>query len=228
MSRKLILALAAGMAVLLVRSALADETSITTRQGRGADAPVQSGTSKDKNFGATPQLMVKKGIAPDYNRKTYLRFDVGTQTAASKSASLTLCVGQAYAVSPSDKVWTFNVYGLHDGAVPQAAILGEDWDEKAITWENAPANDTTSPNGTTADATLLGTFTIIGKGNPGDSVSLSSPELTKFVQSDTNGLVTFILTRAEADTKVGLDDVVHVFASKEQRTYAPPSLVLTK
>ena len=152
--------------------------------------------------------------------KAYVRFDLASLPKPAKnatSATLGLQLAPSEGKSPADRVWTFEVYGLKDGNA------GENWDEKTVNWNNAPANVATSPLALSPDATMLGTFTIQGTGVPGQVVQLSSPALLKFLQSDSNGEVTFILARREAGEAPGAD-VMHIFASKEYATTAPPVL----
>jgi len=108
------------------------------------------------------------------------------------------------------------VYGLNDGHP------GEDWAEQGITWNNAPSNITNGDIELIADeVTLLGSITINMSQVPiGSLVLLDSPELTDFVNADTNSLVTLIMVRVE-DSAAGT-----VFAPKELGSLAPPTLIL--
>ena len=215
------LLLACGLAVSLSVSAIAAPTFITPAQGRGADLNIRGGNVFGPgNFGDHPILRVRNTANLADARKSYVRFDLASLPKSAKtatSATLGLQLAPSEGNSPTDRVWTFNVYGLKDGSD------GENWSEKTANWNNAPANNAASALGLTPDALLVGTFAITGKGTPGQVVQLSSPELLKFLQSDTNGEVTFILTRREAGEGAG-ENVMHIFASKEYATTAPPVL----
>ncbi len=205
----------------------ADPTFISTGQGRGADLNVRGGAVFGPgNFGDHNILRVRNTSNIGDARKTYLRFDLSTLPSPVKDASsamLGLQIAPAEGKSPAGKVWTFNVFGLKD-ARRDDATRDEDWGEKQVNWNTAPANDPTSPLGLKmGDVTSLGTFSINGRGVAGQPVSFGSPALLDFLKSDTNGEATLIITRQE--TGDGPDnDVMHIFASKEYATPAPPVL----
>ncbi|MDQ3815207.1 MAG: DUF4886 domain-containing protein [Armatimonadota bacterium] len=196
---------------------------LTTAQGQGADTSVRGGETSSRNFGHMDILRVRNASNLQGARKVYLRFDLSalpTPVKSATGATLTLTIAPAEGASPADKVWTFTVYGLKD------AVAGEDWSEPTANWDNAPANDVKTAAAVMQDAVALGTFTITGKGEEGKTVTFSSPELVKFLQSDTNGKATLIITRNESgDTTT--DNVVHIFASKENAKLAAPSLSVT-
>lgn len=207
--------------------AQAAPTFISTGQGRGADLNVRGGvTFASGNFGEHDILRVRNSKDLGAARKTYLRFDLSTLPLSVKEASgvtLGLRLAPAEGKSMPGKVWTFNVFGLKDAARDDAT-RDEDWGEKEAAWNNAPANDPTSPiKLKTGDVTPLGTFIITGTGVAGQSIAFSSRPLLKFLKSDTNGQVTLIITRQESGD--GPDnDVMHIFVSKESATHAPPVL----
>ena len=202
-------------------TAHAAPTFITTAQGRGADLNVRGGPAFGPgNFGDHEVLRVRNSKNLGDARKTYLRFDLASLPASIQTATdatLGLQVAPAEGQSPADKIWTFNVLGLRDGAA------GEDWSEKTANWNDAPANNATSATALTGDAAPLGTFTVVGNGVAGQAVSFSSPALLRFLQSDRNGEVTLVIARQEASDGAG-NDVMHIFASKEAKTPAPPVL----
>ena len=194
---------------------------ITTRNGRGADASVQGGDSATKNFG-TNYLWAKNGISINFARKMYLRFDLmGAQKPLAEldKATLRLTLGAPNGASPDDKEWVFRVWGLPDGDA------GETWDEKTLTWENAPQNDAKSGKDLQTGAVALGTFSIAGTGKLGDLVSFSSPELAKWLQSDSDKLATLIITRDLPEIG-SADNVSHTFLPKEQSKQPVPTLAL--
>lgn len=194
--------------------------SLTTGQG-GADTSVRGGEMSSRAFGSMDILRVRNSVNAISSRKAYLRFDVSQLAAmkTAKSATLNLTMAPAEGASPADRVWTFQVFGLKDGNA------GEDWNEGATSWDNAPANDTASTSGLTDQATSLGTFTVTGKGEEGATVSFSSADLLRFLQGDTNGKATLIITRKETGDSQA-DNVVHIFASKENTKFAAPGLSL--
>ena len=188
------------------------DVTLTTNQGSGADAYVQNGNADDDNFGSSITLRMKNGgtSSPNFHRKSYIRFDLASlANLAVAAANLELTIDTADANTPTDAIYTFNVFGLED------SNAGEDWSESDITWNNAPANDTNSGSDLTSDAVLLGRFDIEGAGTPGTTfTALEGANLVDFLNSDTNNLATFILTREDPQTGVS-NNIVHRFRSGE-------------
>lgn len=206
--------------------------AISTGEGRGADASAMSGNNLTLNFGDHRVLAVK---SIDYAiKKVYLRFDLGSLPDGAK-------IGEAQLVLTSynnhAKEQTIEVFGLLDGH------HGEEWAEGAggeshdletgITYANAPGNapsvgggesrEAEFSGGVLASETLrLGQFQTTREGAlSGDVFTFSSPELTGFLQTQTNGLATLILT---AQNRSNSEDVG--FASKENLEQPGPELRL--
>jgi hypothetical protein len=197
----------------------------TTSSGKpglvaSADTSIRGGSYSTRAFGSLPILRVRNTPNLEHARKAYIRFDTNALPQGiknAKNATVNLTVGPAENNSLADKVWTFQVFGLKDGSD------AENWNEGAMAWDNAAANDAQTAAGVTGDATPLGTFTLTGKGEEGKTVAFSSPELLSFLKGDSNGKVTLIITRKEAGDSAA-DNVIHVFASKENDHLAAPSL----
>lgn len=185
--------------------------TLTTASGtRGADAFVQFGNA-GANFGAAPELVVKYGgnDTAITNRKFYLRFDLSDLNAAISDASLNLTVGlnNGGSTNTTPQNFTLNLYGLNDGATAGGDVLGEDWDEATLNWDNGPANIVTGTGagnsvktGTATldggEASLIGSFSVSSEDSTGAIVlAASGPSLVEFLNSDTDGQVTFIVTR---------------------------------
>ncbi|RYG73937.1 DNRLRE domain-containing protein, partial [bacterium] len=133
-----------GAAALLATAATghANPTYITTAQGQGADTPIRGGNWSNDNFATMDMMRVRNSASLGDSRKTYLRFDLKSLPATVKTATgatLGLRMATQEGHTPADKVWTFNVSGMRDG------IAAETWNEKDVKWNNAPANDPTSP-----------------------------------------------------------------------------------
>lgn len=115
-----------------------------------------------------------------------------------------------------------DVFGLNDD------VVGQNWNETGITYDNAPglAQDGIIGDDNDIDpseTTNLGTLSP-DTGNTGEETTLSSTALTNFLNTDTDGLVTLILVR---DPQTPIDDMRtgnHDFASKEHLTLDPPRL----
>lgn len=184
---------------------------MTTATGAdGADAYIES-TAPNSAKGATDSGRVriknKTSNSPE-QRKTYLRFDLTAAPFAPDTVQnlvLSLFADGADSVNPV----TIELRGILDGAAGDAA---SDWAEDAITFDNAPQNE--SGNGLGAQTTLLDTLTLAANpASPSDrftfsdnqEFSWSSTALDEFVRDDTNGLVTFILIyRDPSDSTLGL------------------------
>ncbi len=129
---------------------------------------------------------------PATTRKGYIRFDVSSLNFTVTTATLSL---EAHVIGlNAGTTRTINVYGLIDGA-------NDGWDSASMNWANAPANVTTSGSDFTAAATLLGIFTLVANddntpntADPGPTFDFSSAVLTSFINADTNGLVTIMLS----------------------------------
>ncbi|MBC2593248.1 hypothetical protein H5P28_03140 [Ruficoccus amylovorans] len=234
LSRRPALAALALMAVL----PLATQAQVTVEAS--ADAYLRSyGTNATTNYGNGTYLQVKGGGDIAYARKGIIRFDfTGSNGAgAVDNSSITLTVLAGAGNSPSDTVWNFAIYGL-DGTA-----AGQDWVEgtgetgvsgptppNAVTWNNAPGNNTLTTYSTdSATTTLVGTFTVTGKGTNGDTVTVSGDALDNFLSTVVGSqYVSFLIVRT--DTSGGVDaseTVVHQFASRENTTYDAPKLSYT-
>ncbi|MCD4824271.1 MAG: PEP-CTERM sorting domain-containing protein [Phycisphaerae bacterium] len=154
-------------------------------------------------------------------RKAWIRFDISSHPQPTSHATLTFHVLEGLNSSLPGQLWHFAVYGLDDDQ-------NNAWLANGLTWDNAPGNDDESGCGV-KHATLLGTFEIIGKGADGLAVSITGTtgdELVDFLNADTDGLVTFIVTRTNEGHMSG-NDVCHRFASKEDGDGSGPELTLT-
>jgi hypothetical protein len=99
------------------------------------------GNDSDSNFGSTTNLILKSVTNAWFTRKIYMAFDISSLSGSVSSAYLVLTlrrhIDQVNGPQPA------NVYGIVDDG---------DWDpgalaETAITWNNAPRNDLSSPFG---------------------------------------------------------------------------------
>ena len=187
---------------------------LTTADAVGADAYVQAGTSQGVNFGSATTLAIKCGGATpsSVTRKVWLRFPMsaGTNIVA---AELRLTLANVIA---TNRPFTYKVYGLREGN------SGENWSESAVNWMNAPGNNLTNSVG--MDETLvsyLGTFnTTTNNRAVGATIAFSSLALRDFLNQNTNGLATLMVSAYTDDVNV------ESFASKENGTLAAPALAV--
>jgi FG-GAP-like repeat len=92
-----------------------------------ADAYVAAGVSASEHFGGALSLRVKKGIAPENTRRSYLKFDI-RDVGSVQHAVLRL---YGHLSSASTRVVRVTLYGVDDNG----------WDERTITWNTRPALD---------------------------------------------------------------------------------------
>ncbi len=204
--------------------ARAQTHTVTTADGQGADAMVRQFDSTNDdltttNFGTDGRLFARTSVTATSSNvgafeAIFLRFDLSDYLGQTFGGSTTLGVTKW---RDNDSGKNVNVYGLTDGAA-DGWIEGNGGTDNnpagELTYANAPGIATDSIFGDndvdTGVAPLLGSFQLTG--NQGQSVNFSSPQLTNFLNSDTNGLATFILAR---DVVAGdLEDI----ASKETTT----------
>lgn len=171
-------------------------------------------------YGTATEIAVKYSTGNYTTRKGAIEFETpGVDPAYITSASLLLDVSTFSSFSSA-----FNVWGVKDGD----GI--ENFNEATANYNFfAPPFDTSGDgidNGDSAlfQSTPLGTFTVDGTGGSvvGDTVVFSNSALLAFLQSDTNGRSTFLLTRV-----VNSGSYNSNFASKEHATLNGPRLEIT-
>jgi autotransporter-associated beta strand protein len=163
---------------------------------------------------------VKNSGSTSTTRKGYIRLDTSSISGTFATASLDLTVATIEAgIGGTDQV--INIYGLTDESL-------DGWDPVGLTWSTAPGNDTSSKFAADlTKATLLGTIVLDATGDKaapvGTTVSLSNAALVSFLNSDTNGQVTFIAGRtATAGSTLNL-----LFAGDTNGSLAAPTLTYT-
>ncbi|MEM6561039.1 MAG: DNRLRE domain-containing protein [Planctomycetota bacterium] len=172
-----------------------------------ADAFIRGGTSNNTNFGAIANVQVKPGNNLAFNRRGYVRFDVSSLSAGVTAATLTI---EGSFDNGDVNGAPLTIWGLNDGNA------GENWDESAITWSNAPANVNTAsgPGVNAAEATLLGSYadgSDVPSGGGPATFTFDDVALTNFLNADTDGFVTLIFT----GTSQGGSPISFRFDSKE-------------
>ncbi len=189
---------------------------ISTAFGLGRDTYIQS-HDKPSNFGEDPFMRVKRTeLAANLNRKAYVAFDLG-KLAGQRVLDAELIL----TIEPSDLGFasfvpdsTFAVYGL----INEAA---EGWTESGPSWQNAPAHDGKNLQPIPSESRLLGHFSIAQGVNRG-TAAVKGAALASFLNSDTNGQVTFIIVRETTETQNS--GLVHAFSTKENAKRPPPLL----
>jgi len=192
------------------------DTVLTTAQGRGKDAYIQTGPQDIHTSDVL--LLLKNTETPSFRRKAYLSFDLGSLgNRKIKQAEIRLTAkpsGYGFATLVQDSV--FAIYGVTRDA-------SDTWNPDALNWDNAPANGAGASEVDPDAAVFLGEFTVPMGAFEG-SFTLSTPELVDFLNKDNNRLATLVLVRQTLEQRSG--GLVHGFASSRHPTAAPPTLRL--
>ncbi len=171
-------------AVLLVpvsRAEVIRETSF----GLGADTFVGNDSNKgpDNNYGGGSTMDIRNypGVRAHIG---YVKFDISGVFGSMADAQLQIYITSGGATR------TWDIYGLIDNDVDDA------WGEMSITYNNAPGMLPATAGSFTIDETkltLLGTLAVSSATNVAVTSDPATLDLSSFLQSDTNGLVTFVL-----------------------------------
>lgn len=197
-----------------VQSAHSDWLSVSTAFGRGKDAYIRRTDSSGKT-GDDPLLMVKHtDLAAGNERRALLTFDLSRiareQMQAAKLTLMMESSGLGFSSLVPDS--TFAVYAAIHPSIHA-------WGESNLTWEGSPHLTTDIPEET--NFVRLAGFTI-PKGSANTLIEVTSDELSRFLLSSADGLVTLMLVRETGEfDKQGL---VHAFASKEHPSGPAPTL----
>jgi len=139
------------------------------------DAYIDS-TNPDTNFGSETSVNVTSN--DDVVRKAYIGFTSETGFSDVKSATLL--------IKGSDEPYSNRVYGLKDG---------QSWNENTITWNNAPANNT-SGDGVISDNVYLGTnFAFAANDN-----MVTRIDVTEYLKSLSGNEATFVFENKDKET----------------------------
>lgn len=211
---------------LLVSGSLSAQTSFNPTK----DAHIKA-SSSSSNFDNTT-LEVKHLEDVGSSRKAYVGFDLSSLTQSVADATFTLTI------APITGTWNpntendddadgfgteffFNVYGI-----TESTELG--WGESAITWNDAPANVTSSGNAVeSSDTSFLGSFSIDGDGNDGDTVSVTGSSLVNYLNSAGDTSPSFIIVRETAPDDPNTNTLIHHFYSSEAGSGMPELSITT-
>ena len=187
----------------------ADEITINTDHGRGADAVVGPSAA----LGGEASLSVAGAPDMKSRRDLYLRFDLSRQIkGALAGVDLTLKPLSGLSVPFRAKV-----YALSDRFVPAGGELNENWAESLITAANAPGREPASDNYRTGDAALiyLGDWRSTADGG---LVRWQSRELVSAVTRSLGKSITLLIVPDEG--------VEASFRSKEYGSSDAPCLII--
>lgn len=174
---------------------------VTTAKGNGADTWT-SESSPDTNYGAD-HLNARWAPSKPRNDNIVLRFDLSGISGTITDVTLTMIKYRDY------EQGDLTVYGVKNGEAGDAL---SDWTEAGLTYNNAPwITQDGSYDDNDFNGSMTAAFgTLDTEGNKGDTKSFSDPDLLSYLMSDSNGLVTLVLTRESLDK-----DHQERFASKE-------------
>jgi hypothetical protein len=195
----------------------------TATLGAQANGDIRGG-APDASFSRTSLAVINDDGTTAGAAKAYLRFqlpaDFGTAT------SVTFDISRSDSVSVYDL--PYFVYGLNDGTAGETTWTQNDTYSPSgtdLTWNNAPGNNPTTTSGF-VNATQVGTFTALGSrngGSAGDTYAVSGSSLLSFINADTNGYVTLMIS--QDPTQITSSE--NQFASDSNPTYSLPALQLT-
>ena len=145
---------------------------------------------------------------PDTNRSDSSKLSIRTDASAAKSwikfeigdvnpADYRLALLRLALHDPEDAPETFNVSAVNDDYLDFI-----DWEERNITWNNAPGNDIASQAGLLPEATThMGSITVTGV--QGDQFYI---DVTDAFLADTDGIIQFILHDGSGLTNIATHD----------------------
>ena len=148
----------------------------------------------------------------------YLRYDISSVDPSVYSSATLSGLFRDGKDGPSDGSGLWNVYGLNDDVAANAPRQGNDWDEATLNFANAGGVNNASPEGEFefTDSTFLGTIAL--DGGPTFASNTTDLDMTSFLNADTDGLVTFLISSASQD---GHEYQVH---TKESSSGLPTTL----
>jgi hypothetical protein len=176
-----------------------------------ADTYIRGAANGDLNHGTATSVVVKNNNGGANDRKIYIRYEIAGG-ASEASIEFTVTTNNEGGGGTTPQTFTVEVFGL-------AESLDHTWVENEITWNNAPANNT-SNHDFTEDATMLGSF-VVDQLPAGATVTFSDPNLADFINSDSDNQITLLLRRTTGNGSHNL-----AFASKENTSYPPPILTM--
>lgn len=195
--------------------------------GATDDAMVKSGSNAASNFGTSANLFAKNDpLNPAARNVSFIKFDMGDVGAAAVEQAILRVHGEN---DGSDATVITHVYGL----------LGDDWDEETITWNNAPnlrdslgvvnniSHNFIEGIGTSAD--------IVGHFTGTQTARELMLDVTPFVQAHPDEQITFLIAREvrfNANDVANADDVDDALTSlklesKDSLTDVGPQLILS-
>lgn len=165
------------------------------------------------NFGGGDELVIN-----DNNGRTaFISFDISSFTGTLTEANLSL------AFVNGDTSNSYGVFGINEAF--------DNFSETGLTSNTAVSSgltafDTTFGTNLVTPAATFGSTTFSTSGPlPGGSIvtafDVTSGSIFDFINADTDGIITFAIAEPGSDSGAG------IFASRENGSFAPPTLTLT-
>lgn len=192
--------------------------AIPTSSGRGKDGYTRRG-DLNAPLGDEPLLIVKHSDLPDSlrnERRAILSFDLSqVEPAGIVEAEIVLDpVPSGLGFSSLVPDSRFALYALVDESL-------DHWNEKQTLWANTPG---CSDAGPLPHQTRRVAEFWIPRGGRSGLISVGGSELSDFLRTDSNGIVSFLLVRETSESDP--NGLAHGFASKEHPSARPPTLRL--
>jgi hypothetical protein len=152
----------------------------------------QSGRTiqSDPNTNVTDSRLTVRTTNEDPTRtyKSWIKFDISElDINRLETATLTFTLAQDRGSSND----------VHVSYVNDDCLDNIDWDSKNLTWNNAPGNNTNHISDLNTDKTTLLDRVSLGDGLEGDAITI---DILKILESDTDGIVQFVLHKSSAYT----------------------------
>jgi hypothetical protein len=172
------------------------------------EGDIRQGTP-NSSYDTAAQHWVRYSTAA-FSCKSYIRFKLPADFRAATSAQIRF-------TRTSDQGGSFkhSVYGLKDGIVGETTWANQTWNSALA--HNPAASD--AGYAFTSDAVYFGYFRSDASG-VGVQNLYSSSSLLDFINSDTNGYITIMISRPVDQDSTSANE----FASKYNGTYPPPAL----
>jgi hypothetical protein len=223
--------LVVALAVALLAQASWAET-VTNVFGNGDDVVLRRlGATENDGF---LRIKNQSGLTEDSgnDRIGLLKFDLSGLTEPITVGALQLQLPRGASNGFPNNTFnageTLSLYGIPNLATD------ENFDEAAVTFANSPyttgggsvfgprpAEDTTGNGVNDTLLTLLATYTFATTSNAGQLVNFQSPQLSSFLQADTNDIASFFLTVSQSDA---FKTAVFTSDTGTEGTPIPPTL----
>ncbi len=169
-----------------------------------ADTYLQRGNGT--SFGNQTEIFVKGNAGVDsFERFGLVRFNLTNVALPISSVALEM---DATDVGGN---FTFRLFGVKE------AVSDENFNEANLTWLNSALTDGSDDGFFNTKVEVLGDFTLSSSDT---AVSITSAAMQNFINADTNGRLTFLISR------LSFSNTPSKFASKENGAVAGPRLVL--